>query len=97
MMAEDEGDPFLGGLLAKNPSLLPAALFGTAYAAWLATEDGKAWIDENTTLGVVVGGSGVLATLRLTLPGIAWRHVVGAFLAAGVPLVVRGLARKLGG
>ena len=54
----------------KNPSLLPAALLGTAYAAWLSIEDGKEWIDGNTTLGVVLGVGGVLAALRLTLPSI---------------------------
>ncbi|MFL5803061.1 MAG: hypothetical protein ACJ8CR_15155 [Roseiflexaceae bacterium] len=67
----------------------------TAYAVWLSTEDGKAWIDENTTTGVVLGVAGVLAALRLTLPSIAWRHVVGAFVAAGAALVVRGVVRKL--
>jgi hypothetical protein len=89
-MAEDEAeaDPFLGGLLAP-------ALLGTAYAAWLSTEDGKEWIDENTTLGVVLGVSGILATLRLTLTSAAWGRVVGAFVAAGAPLVVRGLLRRL--
>jgi hypothetical protein len=66
-MAEDEAeaDPFLGGLVAP-------AILGAAYAAWLSTEDGKAWIDENTTLGVVLGVSGVLAMLRLALPATAW-------------------------
>jgi hypothetical protein len=82
--------------MAKNPSLMPAALLGSAYAVWLLAEDGKAWIDENTTTGVVLGVAGVQAALRRTLPSIAWRHVVGAFMAAGAPLVVRGVVRKLG-
>jgi hypothetical protein len=74
----------------NNRSLIPAALLGTAYAVWLSTEDGKARIDENTTVGVVLGVAGMLGALRLTLPSIAWRHAVGAFVAAGAPLVVRG-------
>jgi hypothetical protein len=89
-MAEDEAeaDPFLGGLVAP-------AILGAAYAAWLSTEDGQEWIDENTTLGVMLGVGGVLAMLRLALPATACGRVVRAFVAAGAPLVVRGLLRKL--
>ena len=39
----------------KEPQIDARCLLGTAYAVWLSTEDGKAWIDENTTTGVVIG------------------------------------------
>lgn len=79
----------------KNRSMIAAALFGTVYALWLSTEDGKAWADENTTLSAVVGIGGVLAALRLDVSPDAWQRVAYTFLASGVPLMVRGVVRKL--
>lgn len=73
-----------------------AAAFGAAYASLLEREGGKEWIDENTTLGVVLGVGTVLGLLRLSLDRESWRAVRGAFMAAGAPMVVRGLRRKLG-
>ncbi len=77
-------------------STLAALALGSAYAAWLSTDEGKAWIDENTTVGVVLGVGGVLGLLRFVLSGDEWWRVVGMFVAAGAPLVARGVMRKVG-
>lgn len=74
--------------------ILTAAL-SSAYALFLSTERGKEWVDRNTTLAVVLGVGGVLLSLRVTLDGSTWRRVLGAFAAAGAPLIVRGIARRL--
>ena len=71
-----------------------ASLFGALYAL-LGTERGKEWIDEYTTVGVVLGVSGVLVALRTTQSREEWQHTAGAFVAAGLPMVVRGVIRKL--
>lgn len=76
---------------------LLAAIASTLYAAWLSTERGKAWVDENTTLAVVLGVGGVLAALRGVLDRGAWARVVGMFVVAGAPLVVRGVWKKVQG
>lgn len=72
-----------------------AGLFGTLYALLLGTERGKAWIDEYTTVGVVLGVSGVLVALRTSQSREEWQRTAGAFVAAGLPMVVRGGIRKL--
>lgn len=77
-------------------SYIIAALFGTVYALLLGTERGKEWIDEYTTVGVVLGVGGVLLALRAGQPRSEWQRTAGAFVAAGAPMVVRGLMRKLG-
>lgn len=71
-----------------------AALFGTVYAIVLSSDEGKEWIDEYTTVGVVLGVAGVLLALRAGQPRDEWRMTAGAFAAAGAPLVVRGLVRR---
>ena len=75
---------------------LLALSFGTAYATWLSTEEGKAWIDENTTLGVVVGVGTVLGLTRFAVDGTSCGKLVGTFGAAEAPLVVCGVLRTLG-
>lgn len=72
-----------------------AALASTLYAVFLSTERGKAWVDENTTLAVVLGVGGVLGLLRAVLDKGAWLRVAGMFCAAGAPLVVRGVWRRM--
>jgi hypothetical protein len=47
----------------KRPYTL-AGLFGNSYALLLSTERDKEWIDEYTTVGVILGVSGVLVALR---------------------------------
>lgn len=74
-----------------------AALLSTLYAVFLSTERGKAWVDRNTTLAVVLGVGGVLGLLRGVLDREAWARVAGMFCAAGAPLVVRGVVRKVQG
>lgn len=73
-----------------------AGLFGTLYALLLGTERGKEWIDEYTTVGVVLGVSGVLVALRTSQSREEWQRTAGAFVAAGLPMVVRGVIKKLG-
>jgi hypothetical protein len=72
-----------------------AALLSTLYAAWLSTRGGKEWADENTTLSVVLGVGGVLVALRGVLDKSAWARVVGMLVAAGAPMVVRGVWRRM--
>jgi hypothetical protein len=71
-----------------------AGLFGTLYGLVLGTERGKEWIDQYTTVCVVLGVSGVLVALRLAQSREEWQHTAGAFAAAGLPRVVRGVLRK---
>jgi hypothetical protein len=73
------------------------AILSTLYAAWLSTEEGKAWVDRNTTLAVTLGVGGVLVALRGVVDRDAWLRVFGLFVAAGAPMVVRGVWRKLEG
>lgn len=72
-----------------------AGLFGTTYALLLGTERGKEWIDEYTTAGVVLGVAGVLLALRTGQSRDDWQKTAGAFAAAGAPMIVRGIVRKL--
>jgi hypothetical protein len=74
---------------------LLALTFGSIYAVLLSSDEGKAWIDENTTVGVVLGVGGVLMALRLGLDGRSWKTVAATFGAAGAPLVVRGVMRRM--
>lgn len=74
---------------------LIAAFFGTVYAVFLSSDDGKEWIDANTTVGVVLGVAGMIVALRFTQSRDEWRKTTGAFAAAGAPLVVRGILRRL--
>jgi hypothetical protein len=74
-----------------------ALMFGSIYAVALSSDDGKEWIDDNTTLGVVLGVGGVLVALRFGLERRDWNTVVTTFVAAGGPLVARGVMRKLEG
>jgi hypothetical protein len=71
-----------------------AGLFGTLYALLLDTERGKEWIDEYTTVGVVLGVLGVLVALRTAQLDEEWQRTAGAFAAAGLPMVVCGVIRK---
>ncbi len=73
-----------------------AAGLGSAYAAYLSSDEGKKWIDENTTVGVIIGVGLVLAVLRFGLDGESWRTVRGAFVAAGAPMIVRKILKVLG-
>lgn len=76
---------------------LLALILSSIYAAWLSTPEGKRWVDENTTTAVVLGVGGVLALLRGVVDRETWFRVFGLFAAAGAPLVVRGVLRKVGG
>lgn len=74
---------------------LTLAFFGTIAAILLSSDEGKEFIDEYTTVGVVIGVGAVLLALRLTQSRDEWRTTVSAFAAAGAPLVVRGVVRRL--
>jgi hypothetical protein len=64
-----------------------AGLFGTLYALVLGTERSKEWIDEYTTVCVVLGVSGVLVAIRLARSREEWRRTAGAFVEAGAFLL----------
>jgi len=62
----------------------------SALFAWLISQpDGAEWIDENTTVGVVIGSSVILAGLAVILPRRQWRKVALAFGVVGAPMVAR--------
>ena len=48
------------------------------------------WIDEYTTVGVVLGVSGVLEALRSALSRGEWQRTAGAFAAAGLSIGCAG-------
>ncbi len=66
-----------------------AAVFGLSYARFLATDEGRRWIDDNTTLGVVLGVGTVIGLARVGMDERSWHTLRNAFLAAGAPMVVR--------
>lgn len=72
-----------------------AAFLSSLYAAFLSTEEGKEWVDRNTTIAVVLGVGGVLVALRGILDEGAWRRTAALFVASGAPLVVRGILRRV--
>ncbi|KPV53918.1 hypothetical protein SE17_06840 [Kouleothrix aurantiaca] len=49
----------------------------------------RGWIDDNTTLGVVLGVGTVIGLARVGMDERSWHTVRNAFVAAGVPMVVR--------
>lgn len=66
-----------------------AAVFGLSYARFLATDEGRQWIDDNTTLGVVLGVGTVIGLARVGMDAHNWRTLRNAFVTAGAPMVVR--------
>ena len=62
----------------------------SAYAAlYIATPEGKKWVDENTTIAVILGSSLILAGLGLVLDSGNWLKVALAFGVVGAPMVAR--------
>ncbi len=62
----------------------------SAYAAlYLATPDGKKWVDENTTIAVIFGSTLILSGLGLILDFSQWVKVALAFGVVGAPMVAR--------
>jgi hypothetical protein len=78
-------------------SAVGLGLAATAYAAFLNTEQGKAFAQDYTWASVVIGTALVLLSLRSTLDRDAWNKVAGAFVVAGIPMIGRSLWNKYGG
>lgn len=72
-------------------ALVALGISSTAYAALLETETGRAWVEENTWLSVVLGVVLVLGLLRPSLPRRAWDTIAAGFVIAGTPLILRSL------
>lgn len=75
--------------MKETLAYLAMALISAYYAMYLATPQGKAWIDANTTMGVIIGSSLILSGLGLILDSGQWLKVALAFGAVGAPMVAR--------
>lgn len=80
--------------LSNLPTYGLLALISSAYAAILSTDEGRRFTEQHTAETVVIGVGLVLAALRWLLPVSVVRVVVVAFGIAGIPMILRSLAKR---